>query len=324
MQPSAVAAAEPGTIYTCPMHPQIRRAAPGNCPICGMALEPVMPSLEDEKNPELEDFSRRFRWTLPFSVVGVVLAMGGHRFLPVAATTMSWIELVLATPVVLWAGWPFFVRCADSIRHRSPNMWTLIGIGVAAAYVYSVLATVAPGIFPEQFKEMGRVAVYFEAAAVIVSLTLLGQILELRARSRTSAAIKSLLGLQAKTARRIRSDGTEEDIPLTDVHTGDVLRVRPGEKVPVDGVVVEGRVFVRSWSLKERSWHRTFLAEPRGVIQVRDREIAVRAVQTRSDRLKEAIDRAYLEKYHTPGSIKYAQDLGSEKSRATTTELVPL
>ena len=230
-----------GIMYTCPMHPQIRRPSPGNCPICGMALEPVMPSLEDEKNPELEDFARRFWSTLPFTVVGVGLAMGGHRFVPVEAPTMSWIELVLSTPVVLWAGWPFFVRCVDSVRHSRPNMWTLIGIGVAAAYVYSLLATVAPGIFPEEFRQMGRVAVYFEAASVIVSLTLLGQILELRARSRTSAAIKSLLGLQAKTARRIRSDGTEDDIPLTDVHIGDVLRIRPGEKVPVDGVVVEGR-----------------------------------------------------------------------------------
>ena len=194
------------TIYTCPMHPQIRRPGPGNCPICGMALEPLMPSLADERNPELEDFTRRFWWTLPLTVFGVVLAMGGHRFVPVAASTMSWIELVLSTPVVLWAAWPFFVRCVESIRHSSPNMWTLIGIGVAAAFVYSVIATVAPGIFPEEFREMGRVAVYFEAASVIVSLTLLGQILELKARSRTSAAIKSLLGLQPKTARRIRDE----------------------------------------------------------------------------------------------------------------------
>ena len=230
-----------GTIYTCPMHPQIRRPAPGNCPICGMALEPEMPSLEEEKNPELESFTRRFWWTLPLSVAGVVLAMGGHRFMPLAPQTMSWLELVLSTPVVLWAGWPFFVRCVDSIRNRSPNMWTLIGIGVASAYVYSLLATVAPSLFPEAFREGGRVAVYFEAASVIVSLTLLGQILELRARSQTSAAIRSLLGLQPKTARRIAPDGTEEDIPLTDVHIGDVLRVRPGEKVPVDGVVTEGR-----------------------------------------------------------------------------------
>ena len=240
----AMTAAEPsaaGTMYTCPMHPQIRRPAPGNCPICGMALEPEMPSLEDDDNPELEDFTQRFWWTLPFTVIGVVLAMGGHRLVPVAASTMSWVELVLSSPVVLWAGWPFFVRCVESIRNRSPNMWTLIGIGVAAAFVYSVLATITPGIFPDDFRQMGRVAVYFEAASVIVSLTLLGQMLELRARSRTSAAIKSLLGLQAKTARRIRSDGSEEDVPLTEVHVGDTLRIRPGEKVPVDGAVIEGR-----------------------------------------------------------------------------------
>jgi Cu+-exporting ATPase len=223
------------------MHPQIRRPAPGSCPICGMALEPELPSLEEEGNPELENFTRRFWWTLPLTAVGVALAMGGHRFVPLAPRTMSWVELVLSAPVVLWAGWPFFVRCVDSIRRRSPNMWTLIGIGVAAAFIYSVLATVAPGLFPEAFHEGGRVAVYFEAASVIVSLTLLGQMLELRARSQTSAAIRALLGLQAKTARRIRPDGAEEDIPLTDVHVDDMLRVRPGEKVPVDGIVTEGR-----------------------------------------------------------------------------------
>src|SRR5437762_13449408 len=167
--------------------------------------------------------------------------MGGHRWLPLAPGVMPWIELAVATPVVLWAGWPFFVRCVESIGNRSPNMWTLIGIGVAAAYFYSLLGTVAPGLFPETFREGGRVAVYFEAAAVIVSLTLLGQILELRARSHTSAAIRSLLGLQPKTARRINADGSEADIPLTDVHIGDTLRVRPGEKVAVDGVVIEGR-----------------------------------------------------------------------------------
>ena len=230
-----------GTIYTCPMHPQIRRTAPGNCPICGMALEPEMPSLEEERNPELESFTRRFWWTLPLTAIGAVLAMAGHGFMPFAPSAMSWLELALATPVVLWAGWPFLVRCVESIRNRSPNMWTLIGIGVTAAYVYSVLATLAPGIFPEAFRSMGRVGVYFEAASVIVSLTLLGQMLELRARSRTSAAIRALLGLQPKTARRINADGSEADIPLTDVHIGDTLRVRPGEKVPVDGVVIEGR-----------------------------------------------------------------------------------
>ena len=230
-----------GTIYVCPMHPQIRRPAPGHCPICGMALEPEMPSIEEERNPELEDFTRRFWWTLPLSIVGVVLAMGGHRFVPLAPQAMSWLELALSTPVVLWAAWPFFIRWASSIRNRNPNMWTLIGTGVAAAYVYSVLGTIAPGLFPEAFREGGRVAVYFEAASVIVSLTLLGQVLELRARSQTSTAIRALLGLQAKTARRISQDGSEEDVPLTDVHIGDILRVRPGEKVPVDGVVTEGR-----------------------------------------------------------------------------------
>jgi Cu+-exporting ATPase len=240
IEPAEDTAGRP-TIYTCPMHPQVRRPAPGNCPICGMALEPEMPTVEEERNPELEDFTRRFWWTLPLTIVGVVLAMGGHRFIPVAPSAMSWIELALATPVVLWAGRPFFVRCIDSIRNRSPNMWTLIGIGVAAAYIYSVLATIAPGLFPSEFQHMERVAVYFEAASVIVSLTLLGQILELRARSQTSAAIRSLLGLAPKTARRIRSDGSEEDVPLASIHVGDVLRVRPGEKVPVDGVVTEGK-----------------------------------------------------------------------------------
>ncbi|HEU5480677.1 MAG TPA: copper-translocating P-type ATPase [Candidatus Tumulicola sp.] len=232
----------PGVItYVCPMHPQIRWPAPGYCPICGMALEPEMPSVEDERNPELEDFARRFWWTLPLSIVGVVLAMGGHRIVSVTPTAMSWLELALSTPVVLWAGWPFFVRWLASIRDGNPNMWTLIGTGVAAAYLYSVLGTLIPGVFPAEFREGGRVAVYFEAASVIVSLTLLGQMLELRARSRTSAAIRALLGLQPKTARRIGPDGTEEDIPHASVHIGDLLRVRPGEKVPVDGTVTEGR-----------------------------------------------------------------------------------
>ena len=228
-------------IYVCPMHPQIRRPEPGFCPICGMALEPQMPLAEDERHPELEDFTRRFWWTLPLSVIGVVLAMGGHLLVPMAPQTMSWLELALSAPVVLWAGWPFFVRWAASIRTGNPNMWTLIGTGVAAGFTYSLLATIVPGLFPEAFHEGGRVAVYFEAASVIVSLTLLGQMLELRARSQTSAAIRALLGLQPKTARRIGGDGSEEDIPLVNVHIGDVLRVRPGEKVPVDGVVVDGR-----------------------------------------------------------------------------------
>jgi Cu+-exporting ATPase len=231
----------PGTIHTCPMHPQVRQAGPGTCPICGMALEPEMPSLDEEENPELRDFGRRFWWTLPLAAATMLLAMSGDALGIADARTRTWIELVLATPVVLWAGWPFLVRCVQSIRNRSPNMWTLIGIGVGAAYGYSVVATVAPGIFPVSFHEHGRVGVYFEAAAVIVSLTLLGQLLELRARSKTSAAIKALLGLAPKTARRLREDGGDEDIPLEHVHVGDRLRVRPGEKVPVDGVVVEGR-----------------------------------------------------------------------------------
>ena len=233
-------AASAGTIYTCPMHPEIRQPGPGNCPICGMTLEPVLPSLEDGENPELADFRRRFWWTLPLTVVATLLAMFGHRLAHGGLPQQSWLELLLATPVILWAGWPFFVRGVRSIRNRSPNMWTLIGLGVTAAYAYSVVATVAPGVFPPSFMMAGRIGVYFEAAAVIVSLTLLGQILELKARSETSAAIKSLLGLAPKTARRINPDGSEEDIPLSHVHVGDALRVRPGEKVPVDGVVLEG------------------------------------------------------------------------------------
>ncbi len=238
--PPAATAAQAGTIYTCPMHPQIRRDRPGDCPICGMALEPVMPALDDAENPELVDFRRRFWWTLPFSVVVMVLAMAGHRLALFHGDTQNWVELVLTLPVVLWAGWPFFKRGVQSVVHRSPNMWTLIGLGTSVAFVYSVVATVAPHLFPATFIVDGRVGVYFEAAAVIISLTLFGQILELKARSQTSTAIKSLLGLAPKTARRISADGSEEDVPLSNVHVGDRLRVRPGEKVPVDGVVVEG------------------------------------------------------------------------------------
>ena len=227
-------------VYTCPMHPEIRQDHPGNCPKCGMALEPVLPELEETANPELVDFQRRFWWTLPLTAVVTVLAMFGHRLGWFEMATQSWIELVLTLPIALWAGWPFFVRGAQSIVNRSPNMWTLISMGTGAAFLYSVVATVAPQVFPASFVSMGRVAVYFEAAAVIISLTLLGQILELKARSQTSAAIRSLLGLAPKTARRIAADGSEEDVPLTHVHVGDLLRVRPGEKVPVDGVVVEG------------------------------------------------------------------------------------
>ena len=229
-----------GAIYTCPMHPEVRQDKPGACPKCGMALEPEMPTLDEGESPELTDFKRRFIWTLPLTIVVTVLAMVGHRLQLFEMATQSWIELMLTLPIVLWAGWPFFERGAQSIINRSPNMWTLIGLGTAAAFVYSVVATAAPDMFPASFMSMGRVAVYFEAAAVIISLTLLGQILELKARSQTSAAIKSLLGLAPKTARRINAGGAEEDVPLTHVHVGDLLRIRPGEKVPVDGVVTEG------------------------------------------------------------------------------------
>ena len=225
-----------GRIYTCPMHPEVRQEGPGTCPKCGMALEPEMPSMEEGENPELVDFRRRFWWTLPLSLATFALAMSGRGD--------NAIELVLATPVVLWAGWPFVVRWRDSIRTRNPNMWTLIGTGVLSSYAYSVAATIAPGLIPAQFMEHGRVAVYFEAAAVIISLTLMGQLLELRARSKTSAAIRALLGLAPRTARRIRDDGAEEDVELSHVHVGDRLRVRPGEKVPVDGVVLEGATSV--------------------------------------------------------------------------------
>ena len=235
---SAPAAAD--TVYTCPMHPEIRQDHPGNCPKCGMTLEPLLPELDNDNNPELRDFQRRFWWTLPLTAGVFVLAMFGHRLQWMDMSVQSWVELVLSIPIVLWAGWPFFSRGWQSVMNRSPNMWTLIGLGTGAAFAYSVVATVTPQVFPDSFISMGRVAVYFEAAAVIISLTLLGQVLELKARSQTSAAIKSLLGLAPKTARRIRADGTEEDVPLTHVHVGDVLRVRPGEKVPVDGEVIEG------------------------------------------------------------------------------------
>ena len=231
--------------YTCPMHPEVRQHGPGTCPKCGMALEPEAPSLDDEENPELTDFRRRFWFTLPLTLAVLVLAMAGHGRQWFAGgwfgeATQNWIELALATPVVLWAGWPFFVRGVQSVINRSPNMWTLIGLGTAMAYLYSLVATLAPQLFPASFLMDRKVAVYYEAAAVIISLTLLGQIFELKARSQTGAAIRSLLQLAPKTARRINADGSEEDVPLEHVHKGDRLRVRPGEKVPVDGVVEDG------------------------------------------------------------------------------------
>ena len=227
-------------MYTCPMHPQIRLPAPGSCPICGMTLELVLPSVEEGEPTELVDFRRRFWWTLPLTVLVTILAMAGPGLGLFPPQYQNGIELVLSTPSILWGGWPFFVRGVRSVATRNPNMWTLIGSGTSAAYLYSVIGTIAPQVFPPSFLSHGRVSVYFEAAAVIVSLTLLGQIFELRARSQTSAAIKSLLGLTPKTARRLSSDGTEEDIPLVLVHVGDRLRVRPGEIVPVDGGVEEG------------------------------------------------------------------------------------
>jgi len=239
--PQPVAVLVAGATYTCPMHPEVRQDHPGTCPKCGMALEPEMPTLDEGENPELTDFRRRFLFTLPLTVIVATLAMAGHKlqwFDDMA--TQSWVELVLTLPIVLWAGRPFFERGVQSLVNRSPNMWTLIGLGTSAAFAYSVVATVAPGVFPASFQSMGRVSVYFEAAAVIISLTLLGQLLELKARSQTSAAIKSLLGLAPKTARRIAADGSEADVDLAQVMIGDRLRVRPGEKVPVDGVVLEG------------------------------------------------------------------------------------
>ena len=234
------------TEWICPMHPEIVRDEPGECPKCGMALEPRQVSAEEEENPELKDMTRRFWVGALLTVPVVILAMGGYvpgvemdAFIPHGIRV--WVELALATPVVLWSGWPFFVRGYRSVVTWNLNMFTLIGLGVGVAYVYSVVATLFPGIFPPSFRDGGgQVAVYFEAAAVIVTLVLLGQVMELRARSSTNAAIKALLGLAPNTARRVNDDGTEEDVSLEQVQIGDRLRVRPGEKVPVDGTVIEG------------------------------------------------------------------------------------
>jgi Cu+-exporting ATPase len=236
--------------WVCPMHPEVVRDAPGSCPICGMALEPRTASAEEQGNPELLDMTRRFWVSVVLALPLLVVAMGdlipGRPFEHLASPrVLSWLELAIATPVVLWGGWPFFVRAWQSLVNRSLNMFTLIGLGVAVAYVYSLVATVFPEAFPPSFRgEGGAVAVYYEAAALIVALVLLGQVLELRARSRTGAAIKALLGLAPKTARRLGADGTEQDVPLDQVQPGDLLRVRPGEKVPVDGTVVEGTTSV--------------------------------------------------------------------------------
>ncbi len=249
LDPGAAAAkVEPvpeGTIHTCPMHPEIRQVGPGSCPICGMALEPVLVSLEAEPNLELIDMRRRFWIGLVLTIPVFILEMGGHLLgldHLVSQRSSNWIQLILATPVVLWAGWPFFQRGWQSLVTRNLNMFTLIAMGTGAAWIYSVVATLVPGIFPDAFRQHdGSVAVYFEAAAVITVLVLLGQVLELRARESTSGAIRALLDLAPKTARRIGVDGAEEEVQLDAVHVGDRLRVRPGEKVPVDGEVIEGR-----------------------------------------------------------------------------------
>jgi len=248
-EPAAAPAPVDRREYTCPMHPEVRQIGPGSCPICGMALEPVEASLEEEPNHELIDMSRRFWWSLALTVP--ILAFMVSELVPgqplqaaVPGRVITWLQFVLATPVVLWGGWPFFARGWASIVSRHLNMFTLIALGVGAAYLFSVAATIAPGMFPDSFRMDGEVGVYFEPAAVIVVLVLLGQVLELRARSRTSGAIRGLLGLAPKTARKIEPDRTERDVPLEHVQVGDRLRVRPGERIPVDGVVIEGTTSV--------------------------------------------------------------------------------
>ena len=243
------AAADPQAEYTCPMHPEIRQIGPGACPICGMALEPVAVSLEEQPNHELIDMTRRFWWSA--ALTAPILAFMVSELLPgqplqrlLGHGTMNWMQMAFATPVVLWGGWPFFQRGWASLVSRNLNMFTLIALGVGAAYTYSVVATLAPGLFPASFRMGSDVAVYFEPAAVIVVLVLLGQVLELRARSQTSTAIRNLLGLAPKVARRIEPDGSEADIDLAHVTVGDRLRVRPGERVPVDGVVIDGATTV--------------------------------------------------------------------------------
>ncbi len=236
--------AAPGAIYTCPMHPEIRQGGPGSCPICGMALEPLLVSRDAAPNPELHDISRRFWIALALTTPVFMLEMGGHLFGltdRIGQQASNIVQMVLATPVVLWAGWPFFERGWQSLRTRNLNMFTLIAMGIGVAWGYSVFATLVPGAFPGAFHERGAVPVYFEAACVITALVLLGQVLELRARDKTGDAIRALLDLAPKTAHRIRLDGAEEEISLDLVHVGDRLRIRPGESVPVDGLAVEGR-----------------------------------------------------------------------------------
>lgn len=238
--PEPAASGPSGVLYTCPMHPEIVRDRPGRCPICGMHLEPMTPQVDDDSDlQEYRNMRRRFWVSVPLSLAVLSLAMLG--FPPLPMQVMPWAELVLASPVVLWAASPFFVWAVASVRHRSPNMWTLIGLGVACAYGFSVVAVIAPGLFPAALKQDGEIPLYFEAAAIICTLTLLGQVLELRARASTGDAIKGLLQLAPATARRIADDGSEEDVDLAVIGVGDRVRVRPGEKVPVDGVVESGR-----------------------------------------------------------------------------------
>ena len=244
--PSATATkAIPGATYTCPMHPDVVSAVPAACPKCGMALEPRTVSAEEAKNPELEDMRRRF-WvsalcTLPLVIVAMSDMLPGAIGSAVPPAWRNWLELLFATPVVLWGALPFFVRAVQSLVKMSPNMFTLIGLGVAVSFGFSLVGVVAPGIFPAAFRDThGRVGTYFEPAAAITTLVLLGQILELRARSTTQAALRALLRLAPKTARRLSADGNERDVPLEDVRPGDRLRVRPGEKIPVDGIVLDG------------------------------------------------------------------------------------
>ena len=242
--PRAEPVAAPGAMWTCPMHPEIRQQGPGTCPICGMALEPEEPSLDDAPNPELVDFTRRWWVSAALAVPLLILTMGTELLgLHLVEPAYSpWIQLALTAPIVLWAGWPFFTRGWASIVTGKLNMFTLIAIGVGAAFLYSLVATFAPSLFPDTFRmHSGMVPVYYEAAGVVVALVLLGQVLELRARAATGKAIRALLNLAPKTARRINADGTETEIPLSEVQTGDSLRVRPGEAVPVDGVLIEGR-----------------------------------------------------------------------------------
>jgi len=242
----AAGAAVAGTIYTCPMHPEIRQIGPGSCPICGMALEPDTVAEQTGPNPELADMTRRFWIGAALALPTVILEMGGH--FPglnlhhyVAPQVSVWLQFLFATPVVLWAGWPFFVRGVESVRNRSLNMFSLIALGVGASYLYSLAATFASGFFPEALRQDGVVPVYYEAAAVITVLVLLGQVLELRAREKTGGAIRALLNLAPKTAWRVRDDGSDEQVPLEEVRIGDRVRVRPGDSVPVDGVVAEGK-----------------------------------------------------------------------------------